>query len=599
MPTGLSLQTPLGDEPLVLEGIAVSPGIAIGEALVYSVPSFDPERVPDEPVSPDTERERYDSACQRAERELRKVANFAREKLGESSAGIFEAHAMILQDETIQSEIVSLIRDGRTAGQAVQIAFDEARKRLESSGSAYLRERARDFVDVQHRLLRNLQRRRALSRIETERVVVAENLSAADVLLFSRRSVLAIATDFGGATSHVSIMARSLGVPAVASLHGLSQVLRGGEPIIVDGFTGRVYLNPDEDTIAAYRTRGDLYRAGLADRAAVADLPAETTDGTRVTLRANLELEEELPLMREHRAEGVGLYRTELLLLARGRPLDEAEQLSVYRSVVQAAAPHPTTFRLLDLGGDKMLPMAHREENPFLGWRGVRVLLDKPEILMPQLRALLQAATEGPVRLLVPMISSLEEVHRIRHHLQDAASSLEADGLPFVDDLPLGIMVEVPSVALAASHYATEVDFFSIGTNDLTQFTLAVDRGNDLVADRYREMHPVVLRLLRDVIEAGAQRGIPVSLCGEMAGNPRATPLLLGLGLREFSASPVFLPDVKRAIRAASLADCEALAEEALAQPDAQSVATLTDLWLRERLPMLAPFYDGRPDQAG
>ncbi len=582
-------------DEVVVEGVGVAPGIAIGTAVAFAAESF---RVSEERVEGDgaeAEIERFEEAVGRAERELNKVATFAREKLGESSAAIFQAQALVLRDAALHTDIARLIRDeGRSADFAVQTVIGRTLGRLEASPSEYLRARSGDLVDVQNRLLRVLQKNKGFSRIEAERVVVAENLTAADLLLFSRRRVLGCASDFGGPTSHVSIMARALGVPAVVSLHGFSQRVRGGEAIIVDGFSGRVVLNPSEQTRAAYRERQARYRRGLDARQELVPLPAETRDGHRIALRANVELEQEFPLLERYGAEGIGLFRTEMLLLAKGRPIDEAEQLAVYREAIRAARPHPTTFRLLDLGGDKLLPMAHREHNPFLGWRGIRILLDKPDLLRPQLRALLRAAVDGPARLLLPMVSALGEVQRFRTLLAEAVASLEADGLAHRAEIEVGIMVEVPAVVLLLDRFAPEVDFLSIGSNDLTQFTLAVDRGNDLVADRYRELDPAVLRLIAQTAETGARHGLSVSLCGEMASNPRAAPLLVGLGLTELSTSPAFLLDVKRAVRSCSKEKMTALAAQALDQPDAQSVVTLMNTWLREHVPELAVFFDGR-----
>ena len=583
-------------EERVVEGIGVAPGIAIGPALVFASPSFraDAERT----VVPhaEDEVERFGHAVQRSIHELNKISTFAREKLGEASADIFQAQALVLQDPALYAEVHALIREeGFGADYAVQQALDHIRQQMEGSASEFMRERASDLADVQNRLLRNLQQSPGFSKIEHDRVVVAENLSAADVLLFSRRDVLGIALDFGGPTSHVSIMARALGVPAVVSLHGFSRNVTDGEIVILDGFSGRVTVNPTADTLASYRARAARYRAGLDARQELAPLPAETRDGHRITLRANVELEEELPLLERYGAEGIGLFRTEMLMLAKGSPLNEEDQLAVYRATRTAAAPHPTTFRLIDLGGDKFLPMAHREHNPFLGWRGIRILLDKPDILKTQLRALLRAAADpdgGRMRILLPMISSLDEVRRFRGYLDAVCEELAADGIAFSAKVDIGVMVEVPAVALLIDRFAPEVDFFSIGSNDLTQFTLAVDRGNDLVADRYRDLHPAVLTLIKAVAEAGVRHGIPVSLCGEMASNPRAAPLLIGLGLTELSASPAFLLDVKRAIRSCSKQQMTALAAEALAQPDARSVLTLMNAWLREHTPDLAAYFD-------
>lgn len=595
-----SAARPPTDAERVFDGVGAAPGIAIGPAFVFTTPEFAAALDTIGPEQVAEEKDRFEGALARAERELRKITTFAREKLGESSAGIFEAQVMVLLDPVLRQEVHRHIeRDLYTAAYAVQTAFETARRRQEASSSEYHRERTADLVDVKRRLLRNLQQARAFSGIPPGSIVVAETLSAADLLLFSRRNVIGVATDFGGPTSHVAIMARSLGVPAVLGLHGLARTLSGGELLVLDGFQGRVVVRPRPETAEAYRSRGERYQADRAERLSVIPLPAQTVDGTRIALRANVEIQEELSQLADYGAEGIGLFRTEMLLLGRGRPLDEDEQLAVYREVLAATRPHPATIRLVDLGGDKFLPLAHREANPFLGWRGIRILLDRPEILRPQLRAILQAATEGPVRILVPMVSSLDEVHRVRQHLREVVAELAAEGRPHVAEVPLGVMVEVPAVALAAEHYAAEVDFFSIGTNDLTQFTLAVDRGNDLVLDRFRELHPVVLRLIQMTTQAAARFGIPVSLCGEMAGNPRAAPLLVGLGLRELSASPSALVDVKRALRAVSLEEAEAVAQRALAQRDAQSVQTLVNEWLRARVPELAPYYDHDPTVRG
>ncbi len=578
----------------VVEGVGVAPGIVIGPALAFVGETF---RVSEQRVEGDETAEelrRFTEAVVRAEAELGKIAGFAREKLGESSADIFSAQALILQDAALHADVEALVcGEGYSAAFAVQTVLGRIRKRLEAAPSEYLRDRAGDLVDVQNRLLRTLQQSKGFSKIETGRVVVAENLTAADLLLFSRRDVLGCAIDFGGPTSHVSIMARALGIPAVVSLHGFAGHVEGGETVVLDGFSGRVVLHPTDATLAAYRERQARYERGLDARQELVPLPAETQDGHRIALRANVELEQEFPLLAKYGAEGIGLFRTEMLLLARGHPIGEEEQTAVYREAVRAASPHPTTFRLLDLGGDKLLPMAHREHNPFLGWRGIRILLDKPDLLRPQLRAILRAAADGPARILVPMVSTVGEVRRVRDHVAEAVASLQADGLAHEADVQIGIMVEVPSVVLLLERFAPEVDFLSIGSNDLTQFTLAVDRGNDLIADRYDELHPAVLRLIAQTAEVGERHGLSVSLCGEMASNPRAAPLLVGLGLTELSASPAFLLDVKRAVRSCSKRKMTALAEQALEQPDAQSVVTLMNTWLREHVPELAVFFDG------
>ena len=568
-----------------MDGIGVSPGVAVGPAYVYAGGAYQAERDHLDPDDTEAEVERFERAIARSERELKKVTLVARQKLGDSSAGIFDAQTLILRDRQFYDAVLRFIRERHMgAGWAVQEVLDEHRRRLEASDSPHLRERAADFVDVQNRVLRNLQQGRAFSRIDENRVVVARNLTAADVLLFSRRGVLGVVLDFGGPTSHVSIMARALGVPTAVSLHGIADTIKPGDEIIVDGFSGRVIVHPSEETRATYEDRRSRF-AGLEEsRSEIVAEPSETADGHPVQLQANVEFPDEFPLLHEYGAAGVGLFRTEMLFLTEGRALDEEQQFEVYREAIRAAAPYPVTFRLLDLGGDKVLPMARREANPFLGWRGIRILLDKPELMRPQVRAIVRAAAFGagdsPARLLLPMVSSVDEVRLARRIIREVCDELEAEGLEDCKQIPVGIMVEVPAVALMAERFARIADFFSIGTNDLTQFTLAVDRGNDLVASRYRELHPAALGLVARTVEAAHAHGITVSLCGEMAADPRITPLLVGLGVDVLSASPAYLSLVKRVLRMLTMDEARALALRALRQPDSDAVSRLLDHWL-------------------
>ncbi len=570
-----------------VEGIGVAPGIAIGPVYLYEAGAWQTgEHLSFEGA--EEEVGRFERAVSRSERELKKIVTVAQEKLGDESARIFDAQLLMLHDPAFYDAVIARIRDDETgAGLAVRTVLDRIRDRFASSDDHALRERAADFDDVRNRVLRNLQQGRALSKIDPDHIVVARHLTAADVLLFSRRGVLGIVLDFGGPTSHVAIMARALGVPAVVSLHELSGDVRSGELIILDGLSGRVVVRPTRETLAAYRAKQGRYEALRADMPPH-DQPATTADGHRVVLQANVEFREELPLLREHGAEGVGLFRTEMLFLVQGRALDEAQQYEMYRDVLRAAAPHPVTFRLIDLGGDKVLPLSHREANPFLGWRGVRILTDKPEVLRPQLRAVLRAAAEGPARLLIPMVTFVDEVLTIRRAVADVVAELEAEGLPHDANVPVGIMVEVPAVAITAPRFAAHADFFSIGTNDLTQFTLGVDRGNDMVAHRYRELHPAVLTLIERTVTAAHDAGITVSLCGEMAGDPRVTPLLVGLGVDALSASPPYLGLIRRVLATMTLREARALADDALLQADADGVRELLINWLREHTPDVA-----------
>ena len=585
--------TPPRDEQ-VFEGIGVAPGIAIGPAFLYARHTFDVEKRKLSREEVEKEAERFETAVSAAERELKKIISVTRDKLGEGSASIFEAQLLILRDEALYKAVLDAITlEWSNADFAVQRVMTKHRRLMESSNSEYLRERANDLLDIQDRIIRRLRRGKLMSAIDPETIVIAKELTAADIILFTRRGILGCAMDYGGPTSHVSIMARALGLPAVVSMHGITSELESGDVIILDGIRGQVIVNPTPETLEAYRTRRERYKRLLLEDRQLVPLKTETLDGHRIGLQANLELREELPLLPIFGAEGVGLFRTEILFLMQGKlDVSEEEQFVTYKDVVEAVAPGMTTFRVLDLGGDKMLPLAHREHNPFLGWRGLRVLLDRPELFTPQIRAILRASSYGPARILLPMVTTLDEVQRFFEQLKVVKAKLKEEGYTFASDIPIGVMVEVPAVALMAEQFAATVDFFSIGTNDLTQYTLAVDRGNDLVANLYNDLHPAVLMLIKKTVDAAHRQGIPVSLCGELATNPRAVPILIGLGLDELSASPVYLPGIKRVIRAMKKTEGIALAREALKAVNADAVKHRLDRWLEEHACGVAFFLD-------
>ncbi|MEM8559512.1 MAG: phosphoenolpyruvate--protein phosphotransferase [Bacteroidota bacterium] len=577
----------------VLNGLAVAPGIAMGQAYVYQAGAYQSTQETIGEGEVEAEVARFEEAVSRAERELRKVIVVAREKIGPDGCALFTAQLMMLRDSSLYDATVDRIREDRDgAGYALEATIDRFRQRLQANADPRWRERVAELLDVQNRILRNLNQERALSHIDPDRIVVAENLTAADILLFSRQGIRGCVLDFGGPTSHVSLMARALGVPALVGLHGSAAAIRAGDTLILDGFSGRLVINPDAATQARYAQKRARYEELLASRTDLIPLPAETRDGCPVPLRANLEFREELPQLDEYGAEGVGLFRTELLFMAQGQALDEEEQAAIYRETIRTAAPHPVTFRLIDFGGDKVLHVARREPNPFLGWRGIRLLMDRPELLKPQLRAILRAAVEGPVRILIPMVTVIEEVRAFKKVLNQVLVDLAGDGIAHGRDVQVGAMIEVPAAALLAPRFAQEVDFLSIGTNDLTSLTLGVDRGNDLVADLYRELHPGVLMLIARTVAAANRHGITVSLCGEMASKPRMVPLLVGLGVHELSMSPAYLLDVKRVIRAMTQLEAEALAQESLAQPNAAAVGELLDQWLRTHNRELASLFD-------
>lgn len=565
-------------------GSGVAPGIVMGPAYLYAKMSFSVEKkqIPAENLK--KECSRFEQAVQRSERDLKKIIALTRDKLGSESADIFEAQILMLRDDALYDTVLETIEaQCVTAEYAVSVVMSKHRQMMEASDSEYLRERANDLLDVQERLIRHLRRGHILSDIPANTVVVAENLTAADIILFSRKGILACLTDFGGATSHVSIMARSLGVPAVVGMHDITDHVETGQLIIVDGAKGEVTVAPSKAEEKAYEAKRRRYEQLVVEDKALVPLDSETLDGHKVHLEANIELREELPLLSEYGADGIGLFRTEMILLMESRLLvSEEEQYDLYQEVVRAAAPGYTTFRMLDLGGDKMLPMGHREQNPFLGWRGIRILLDKPDILVPQLRAILRAAVHGPTRLLLPMVTGRDEIRAFRERLDAVCTDLENDGIPFSADIPIGIMIEVPAAALQAKSLAKEVDFFSIGTNDLTQYVLAVDRGNDLVSGLFDELHPAVLQLIYHTVGAAREAGIPVGLCGELATNLQAVPVLVGLGVTSLSASPVYLPGMKRIVRSMSLREGKDVAERALRSEDVQDTHAFLAEWLTE-----------------
>lgn len=574
----------------IIPAVAVAPGIAIGPAFQYAreTPSVENRDVEDGDVK--AELNLLEKALDRAENELRSVTSMAKEKLGENSASIFEAQMMMLRDDELLSEVRCRIRERHeNAGRALSAVLREHQRRLEASDNAYFRDRASDLVDVQTRVLRAL-RRGKLADVDPNSVILAETLTAADVLRFSRHGILGCATSHGGATSHVSIIARALEIPALVGLDEEEYPVSDGDTVIVDGLQGRLILHPTAETLDAYRTHQKRYRRVVQEQHRAAGLPCETSDGRSITLRANVEFTEELGLLDRYGAEGIGLLRTEMLFMMQpGRSLDEDEQVEAYRDAAVATGEAGVTVRLLDMGGDKLLPMAHREHNPFLGWRGIRVLLDRPELLHPQIRAVLRANAQGAVRLLLPMITSLDEIRQVRQVIEEQREHLAAEGIEHDADLPIGIMVEVPSVALQADLFAQEVDFFSIGTNDLTQYTLAVDRGNDLVAHYFDALHPAVLSLIRRTVEAAQRAGIPTTVCGEVASDVVGTPLLVGLGIDTLSASPTYLPSIQRVIRHITYSDAQELAEAALTAPDADAVRTEARQWIAEHLDVDLP----------
>jgi phosphotransferase system enzyme I (PtsI) len=548
----------------VIEGIPASPGIAIGIALKYEKlkPKVVKKELKEEEVS--GEIERFLMAIERSKSELRKILTLAVEKLGSKGAEIFEAQILMLDDKTIINKIIERIKEEKLNAEfIIQDEIEKYIKFMQDSGDDYLKERAHDLEDLKNRVIRNIQQQKWLSRFDTSRIVVAENLTPADTILFSRNQVLGYATDLGGMTSHTAILARALRIPAVVGLKEATKSIKTGDLVILDGYKGILIINPEQDVVEEYQNkikRIAEFERKLEDFKFV---PAVTIDGRKITILANIEFPEEVNEALESGAEGVGLFRTEYII-SNGTIPEEDEQFEEYLKVAEKVYPYKVVIRTFDVGGDKIFRDYHREENPFLGWRGIRIGLDKPEILLSQLRAILRASVKKNVWVMFPMVSSIDEVREAKKYIDMAKAQLKEKNIPFDENIKVGVMIETPSSALMAKEIAREVDFFSIGTNDLVQYTLAVDRGNETVAKIFQEFHPAVLRLIQFVVESAQRAKIPVSVCGEMAADPFATVLLVGFGLDELSVAPKMIPEIKRIIKTIKFKDAKRISKRAL-----------------------------------
>ncbi|HZZ56686.1 MAG TPA: phosphoenolpyruvate--protein phosphotransferase [Opitutaceae bacterium] len=575
-----------------MQGISASQGIAYGQIFVYvqsdvEVISYnvDSEKRLDEIA-------RFEKALLVTRQQIAKIQSEVEKNLGADEARIFDAHLLVLEDQALISET---IREFESSNKNIETCFQRVSQRYIKAfaeiDDEYLRERAGDLRDVAQRVLQNLlgQAENSLSRLAEKRIVVANDLSPSDAASIDRSASLAVVTESGSRTSHAVIVARSMKVPAVVGIRGLIGRIKNGDWILVDGYDGLVILNPTEQTLFRYgkiQTRKKSYEQRLYD---ANRQPAVTLDGVEINLMANLEKVEDCVHVKEFFAKGVGLFRTEYLYLNSARMPTEQEQFLAYKQVAEAVAPDPVIIRTLDLGGDK--PITHipelmqREANPFLGFRAIRFCLETPAVFKDQLRAVLKASVHGKVKLMYPMISGVEEMERASAVLAECKNELRERGVPFDEKLCVGAMIEIPSAAATADLLAQRCDFFSIGTNDLIQYLLAIDRGNDRIAHLYEPTHPAVLRTLRQIIDAARARRISVGVCGEMAGDPVFTPLLLGLGVDSLSMTPTWLPNVKFLVRAMKMSEAKALAERALTMTSAKDIYRMCDEFYRAYVP--------------
>jgi len=557
-----------------IRGIGASPGIAVGPIFRYEAGKVVVAQRHVEDVQ--HEIAHLDAALKQAREEIHALLLQARENIGSKEAAVFEAHELFLADPDLLQQVhASIQTQAINAAYAWQEGIARYAAQLRAIGNEYLAARAADVEDVAQRVLRILEGIHApTSKLTEPAVIIATELTPSDTLLFDKEKVRAFCTATGGATSHVAILARALGIPAITGLGtGINQ-LHNGMQVVVDGTTGEVLLEPDTETLTAYHRRAETLAQMQQDALRLAQQPAVTLDGIHIEVVANIGAPEQAAEALTYGAEGVGLLRTEFLFLEREAAPDEDEQVAVYRSVLETMGTRPVVVRTLDIGGDK--PASYlsmpTENNPFLGVRGIRLALAKPDIFQTQLRALLRAGVGHTLKLMFPMVATSEEVRAIREHLQRAVATLAAQDASYTEHLEVGIMVELPAAALMADTLVELVDFFSIGTNDLAQYTLAADRTNPEVVTLADALHPAVLRQIRMVIEAAHARGKWVGLCGELAGDPCAIPVLLGLGLDEFSVTPRSVPLVKQILRSYSKQEAREIARQALALSNAAEV---------------------------
>ncbi|HEV7767105.1 MAG TPA: phosphoenolpyruvate--protein phosphotransferase [Thermoanaerobaculia bacterium] len=560
------------------KGVGVSPGIAIGRAVIVEKRVAQVYRIPIREEEVESEVRRFNESLEKTRDELLDLKQKVSRSMGEEYAQIFEAHAMIVSDASFVDKVTQKIEDEQVNAEwALAEVQEELQARFASFEDDYLRERSADVKDVAERVLVNLQgiAHHELSEIDHDVIIIADDLTPSDTIHFNRRPVVGFVTEVGGRTSHTSIIAKSLFMPAVIGVPKLTKIVDNDELVIVDGYEGTVVVNPTQAMIAEYLSRVSRHEEAELKLLENRNLPATTKDHHQISLQANIELVEELDDAIKFGAEGIGLYRSEFLYIATSPDLPtEEEHFNIYRKLAEATAPNWCIIRTFDLGGKKLARqiMGSKEDNPVLGLRALRLCMQHRDMFKTQLRALLRASAFGKIKIMFPLVSGVQELRQVKTLVREIRMELDAENIPYNRELQIGIMIEVPSAAVIADLLATEADFFAIGTNDLIQYSLAIDRSNEKVSYLYEPLHPAILRLVKGVIDAGKRAGIPVEMCGEMASDPIYAIVLLGLGLEIFSMNPSSIPVIKNVIRSVRYKDCRRIAEIALNKKTAQEI---------------------------
>lgn len=578
-------------ENIMVKGIGVSSGLAIGK--VYLLDTMKSEIISYCLINdPDIEEEieRFKNGVSEAKKQLLKVKDEILSREHKETVYIIDAQLMILDDKMLFNDTIGLIKEQKiNAEWAFELTLKKIKDVFEEVGDKYLKERQSDIDYVGERIMKNLLGKKidTLTSLTEKAVVIAHDLSPADTAQMVNDRVLGFATDIGGKTSHTAIIARSLEIPAVVGLENVTKLVRGGDTVVVDGIAGVVIIKPSQDILKSFEEKKEVYEKQENELIRYRELPAITKDGYRVTVAANISFKEEMPSILDHGTEGIGLYRTEFLYLGKKELPTEEEHFQTYKSVVEGVYPNPVTIRTLDIGGDKFVSRLDlaEEMNPAMGLRAIRFCLKEVDIFKTQLKAILRASKYGNMRILFPMISGLPEIVKVKEILEETKNELRVESKLFEENIKIGIMIEIPSAVTMADLLAKEVDFFSIGTNDLIQYTLAIDRVNERVNYLYEPLHPAVLRAIRHVVECGHQFNIEVSMCGEMAGEPLYVPILLGMGIDELSMNALSIPKVKKFIRGLTIKECKEMFDEVFKFSSAYEIQNFVEGEMAARFP--------------